>query len=358
VKQHHAETGGAVSDLKPVVIKELTDHDYLRWDEFVQSCPEATFFHLCGWREIMERVFRHRTLFLYAERESKIIGVLPLAEVRSLIFGHSVVSLPFMVYGGCAVNDTAAVNPLHERAIDFCRERDADYLDLHNRIAREASWPHQDLYVAFRKALLPDVDANMSAIPRKQRAMVRKGIKAGLRSDIDADVERFFPMYADNVHRQGTPPFPKHYFEALQRVFGEQTEVLTVTDSMGTPVSSVLSFYFRDEVIPYHAGDLAQARDLAANDFKYWELMRRACERGVRVFDYNRSKKGTGSYDFKKNWGFEPQPLHYEVKLMHGTTLPNKNPLNPKYRLFIELWKRVPLPVANALGPYLSRNLG
>ena len=111
MKQHHAETGGAVSDLKPVVIKELTDHDYLRWDEFVQSCPEATFFHLCGWREIMERVFRHRTLFLYAERESKIIGVLPLAEVKSLIFGHSVVSLPFMVYGGCAVNDTAAVNP-------------------------------------------------------------------------------------------------------------------------------------------------------------------------------------------------------------------------------------------------------
>ena len=304
------------------------------------ACPEATFFHLSGWQEVMREIFGHRTLFLFAERGGEIVGVLPLAEVKSPIFGHSIVSLPFLVYGGCAVTDPAAIAPLHERAVQFCHERGADYLELRNRVSREPDWPRQDLYVTFRKQLLPDVEANMQAIPRKQRAMVRKGIKAGLRSEIDTTVDRFFPMYADNVHRHGTPPFPKRYFQALQRIFGERVEVLTVIDPSGRPVSSVMSFYFRDEVLPYHAGDLTEARDLAANDFKYWELMRRACERGLRVFDYGRSKKDTGSHDFKKNWGFEPEPLHYEFHLLRGDEIPQKNPLNPKYQIFIQAWRQ------------------
>lgn len=120
----------------------------------------------------------------------------------------------------------------------------------------------------------------------------------------------------------------------------------------------MLSFYFRDEVLPYYAGDDAAARALAANDFKYWELMRRACERGCRVFDYGRSKLGTGPYAFKKNWGFEPQPLSYEYRLYKRDSVPQNNPANPKYRAFIALWKRLPLGVANALGPHIVRNLG
>jgi len=305
----------------------------------------------------MQEVFRHRTLYLLAERAGDIVGVLPVSEVKSSLFGHSVVSLPFCVYGGCAVTDSAAVSPLHTRAWEFCQDRGADYLELRNRTLREAEWLRQDLYVSFRRDILPDVEANMLAIPRKQRAMVRKGIKAGLRSEIDSDVERFFRLYADNVRRHGTPPLPKEYFRSLQREFGQQAEVLTVIDTEGRPVSSVLTFYFRDEVLPYHAGDLERARDLAANDFKYWELMRRGCERGYRVFDYGRSKVGTGSHDFKKNWGFEPQPLHYEFRLRRGTELPQKNPLNPKYQLLIKAWRRLPLPVANMLGAYLTRHL-
>jgi len=210
----------------------------------------------------------------------------------------------------------------------------------------------------FRKQILPEVEANMLAIPRKQRAMVRKGIKAGLRSELDPGVDRFFALYADNVHRHGTPALPKRYFQALQRVFKDDCEVLTVVEPSGRTVSSVLSFYFRDEVLPYYAGDLPEARESAGNDFKYWELMRRACERGYRVFDYGRSKRGTGSFDFKKNWGFEPTPLHYEHRLFHGQEIPQNNPSNPKYKAFIALWRRLPLPLANALGPYIVRNLG
>ena len=198
----------------------------------------------------------------------------------------------------------------------------------------------------------------MLAIPRKQRAMVRKGIKNALRSDIDDGVDRFFGLYADNVHRHGTPALPKRYFSALRKEFGPDCEVLTVSAPDGRPLSSVLSFYFRDEVLPYYAGDDLAARELAANDFKYWELMRRACARGVKVFDYGRSKRGTGPYAFKKNWGFEPTPLQYEYCLYKRESVPQNNPSNAKFKLMIETWRRLPLGMANWLGPLVVRNLG
>jgi FemAB-related protein (PEP-CTERM system-associated) len=143
----------------------------------------------------------------------------------------------------------------------------------------------------------------------------------------------------------------------LLEVFGTEAQVLTVVDAKGRALSSVLSYYFRDQVIPYYAGERREARELAANDFKYWELMRRSCERGVRVFDYGRSKRGTGSYDFKKNWGFEPAPLAYEYCLYKRSSVPENNPLNPKYRALISLWRRLPLPVVNLLGPHLAKAL-
>jgi FemAB-related protein (PEP-CTERM system-associated) len=198
----------------------------------------------------------------------------------------------------------------------------------------------------------------MNAIPRKQRAMVRKGIKNGLVAAIDPTPARFVALYADNMHRHGTPAFGPAYFQALSDVFGQQCEFLVVSDPAGTPVSGVLSFYFRDEVLPYYAGDRPAARDLAANDFKYWELMRRACERGLKVFDYGRSKQGTGSYDFKKNWGFVPTPLAYEYALLTRDAIPQNNPLNPKYRALIATWRRLPRPVVDVLGPMLVRSLG
>jgi FemAB-related protein (PEP-CTERM system-associated) len=223
---------------------------------------------------------------------------------------------------------------------------------------QRASWTTTDLYVTFRKAIVADDEANMLAIPRKQRAMVRKGIKAGLVSVIDDDVERFFAMYADNVHRHGTPAQSRRYFETLQKAFGGDCQVLTVVTPEGKAVSSVLSFLFRNEVLPYYAGDSVASRETAANDFKYWELMRRSAADGRTLFDYGRSKVGTGPYDFKRNWGFTPQPLAYEYRLVRATRVPENNPLNPKYRAFIALWQKMPLPVANALGPLIARSLG
>ena len=224
--------------------------------------------------------------------------------------------------------------------------------------AREILGPGKGLYVTFRKPILPEEEANLLAIPRKQRAMVRKGIKNGLVAQIDADAGRFFALYADNVHRHGTPALPRRYFDALQREFGADCDILTVADPAGRPLSSVLSFYFRDEALPYYAGDDVAARELAANDFKYWELMRRACAKGLKTFDYGRSKQGTGPFALKKNWGFEPTPLHYEYRLYKRDAVPQNNPANAKFKLMIETWRRLPIGVANWLGPYVVRNLG
>jgi FemAB-related protein (PEP-CTERM system-associated) len=295
-----------------------------RWDAFVLAQPQATFFHRAGWQTVIRDVFRHDTYFLYADSGGEIQGVLPLAHVNSRL----------------------AV------------ELGTDHLELRHIERRHTDWPVQELYVTFRKAILPKEEDNMLAIPRKQRAMVRKGIKNGLTSHIDPSVDRFFALYADNVHRHGTPAMPKRYFQTLLKTFGADAEVLTVCSAEGRPLSSVLSFYFRDEVLPYYAGDDEAARDLAANDFKYWELMRLACARGLKVFDYGRSKEGTGPYAFKKNWGFEPTPLNYEYRLYKRESIPQNNPANAKYKLLIATWRRLPIGVANWLGPFIVRNLG
>ena len=350
------DVAGAV--LHSARVRQFTSGDERPWDAFVAGCRDATFFHRAGWREILERVFRHRTHYLLAERNGALCGVLPLAEVRSRLFGHALVSLPFCVYGGPVASDAVAENALIDAAADLGRRLRVRHLELRNRARKRPDWPRQDLYVTFRKPLDADPESNMAAIPRKQRAMVRKGINRQLRSEIDGAPDRFFALYADNLHRHGTPPLPKRYFAELMRVFGDACEVLTVTSPGGQAVSGVVSFYFRDEVLPYYAGDTAQARDLAANDFNYWELMRRACARGVRLFDYGRSKQGTGSYAFKKNWGFEPSPLAYEYALYGAGAVPQNNPLNPKYRAMIALWRRLPRPVVNAVGPMIARSLG
>ena len=329
-----------------------------RWDAFVLACPTATFFHRAGWQSIMNGVFRHDAYFLYAETDGRIEGVLPLAHVKSMLFGNSLVSLPFAVYGGVAAMTADAASALEAEAQRIAQRLGVDHLELRHVEARHDDWPRQDLYVTFRKAILPEEEANMLAIPRKQRAMVRKGIKNGLRSEIDPGVDRFFALYADNVHRHGTPALPKRYFEALRAQFGDDCEVLIVHSPDDRALSGVLSFYFRDEVLPYYAGDDESARDLAANDFKYWELMRLSCARGLKVFDYGRSKQGTGSFAFKKNWGFEPAPLHYEYCLYKRDAVPQNNPANAKFRLVIEAWRRMPIGMANWLGPYVVRNLG
>ena len=335
-------------------IRQLQAADFSRWDAFVEACPEATFFHRAGWQTVLESALKHDTHFLYAEEDGHIKGVLPLAHVNSRLFGNALSSLAFCVYGGIAATDPRARQTLEAEACRRAESLGVDFLEMRNRQQRNPDWPRKSLYYTFRKAIDPDVEQNMKNIPRKQRAMVRKGIKAGLVSQWDPGIERFYEAYARSLHALGTPVFSRRYFQTLCDVFGEDCRILTVTHE-GQLVASVMSFYFRDEVLPYYGGGTHLARALKGNDFMYWELMRRSCEEGLKVFDYGRSKEGTGSFSFKKNWGFEPEPLFYEYYLVRADSLPDINPNNPRYHLFIEAWKKLPYPLTKLLGPHIVR---
>lgn len=340
-----------------LVLKELDAANVARWDAFVESSPAATFFHRAGWKRIIEEAFGHRCWFLYVERDGIIEGILPLAQINSRIFGNSLMSLPFCVYGGIVASSTDAQQYLTKSAQDKAELLKVDALEMRNQESQHSSWAQKDLYVTFRKEIDPDPDVNLSNIPRKQRAMVRKGIKAGLVGEWDTGIERFYDAYSQSVHALGTPVFPRKLFSLLRDEFAENCRILTITKD-GRTVASVMSFYFRDEVLPYYGGGTAEARNLKANDFMYWELMRCSALEGIRIFDYGRSKQGAGSYSFKKNWGFEPKPLHYEYHLVRAKEIPEVNPNNPKYQTFIKLWRKLPLPVTQWLGPHIVRNLG
>jgi len=342
---------------KSIRVRPFSEQDRIVWDRFVERAPEATFFHRAGWKDVLEQAYGHRTFFLLAEIDGQLGGILPLAQIRCRLFSNSLISTPFCVYGGAVADSSEIRDALEREAVELAENLGVDYLELRHRSAHLPDWPGKDLYVTFRKSIDADPEKNMLAIPRKQRAMVRKGIKAGLRSELDATTERFYGAYSESVRNLGTPVFPQKYFRILKEVFGNDCEILTILNG-DTVVSGVMSFFFRDEVLPYYGGGTAEARRLKANDFMYWEVMRRAAEHGIAVFDYGRSKRDSGSYHFKKNWGFEPEPMRYEYALIRSDSIPEINPLNPRYRFFIDLWKRLPLPVSRLIGPLLARNLG
>ncbi|PPD05254.1 MAG: peptidoglycan bridge formation protein FemAB [Methylobacter sp.] len=339
------------------MIKRLDAANYSRWDSYVETMADATFFHLSGWKTAVEQALGHKTYYLYAETEGHITGVLPLVHINSLLFGNNLISNAFCVYGGIVASDEASYLALDREACKLAEELGVDSLEMRNRVQKSPDRPHKELYVTFRKHLEDDVDKNMQAIPRKQRAMVRKGIDAGLTGTLDDNVDRLYQIYSESVRNLGTPVFPKKFFKALKDIFKERCDIVTI-EHQGKAVASVMNFYFKDEVLPYYGGGSAEARDLKANDFMYWEVMRRAVEKNVKIFDYGRSKVGTGPYSFKKNWGFQPEPLFYEFHLVKAKAVPEINPLNPKYQLFIAGWKKLPLPVSQFVGPWLARDLG
>jgi FemAB-related protein (PEP-CTERM system-associated) len=341
-----------------VSVRSFRAGDERRWDDFVCAQANGTFFHLSGWKRVIERAFGHRTYYLIAERGTTVTGVLPLTHVKSLLFGSSLISNAFGVHGGPVAEDTETLGKLEAEAVRLMDTIPVPVLELRDFSASRANWPSKtDLYASFRRPLYPCVEDNLKSIPRKQRAMIRKGMLNQLSSELDDGVERLYRVYAESVRNLGTPVFSKSYFRILREEFSTCSDIVTVICD-GRAVASVLNFYFRDEVLPFYGGGVRAARTLSANDFMYWEVMRRACQRGYRNFDFGRSKVGTGSYAFKRNWGFQPTPLVYQFRLSPGTPMPDLNPLNPKLGMFIAVWRRLPLAVATLLGPSIVRGIG
>jgi FemAB-related protein (PEP-CTERM system-associated) len=328
------------------------------WDAFVDAHPEATLFHRAGWRRVVRRTYRHPCPYLVARDGDDVRGVLPLVEVASPLFGRALISTGFFVYGGILAADDAARTALADAAMRLGADRRADFVELRSERPELAGWAtKRDVYATFRRTIEADEAACLKAIPRKKRADVRKSLQADLATEVGVAPALFHRIYAESVRNLGTPVFPLRFVEAIRHEFRDRVE-LSLVRRGDTPLAALLSLYDRDTVLPYYGGAVPAARPVHAYDHLYWSLMRRAAAEGVRRFDFGRSKVGTGAYDYKRFWGFEPTPLHYQYHLVRAADVPDVNPLNPKYRLLVRTWQRLPLAVANRLGPLLARQLG
>lgn len=347
--------------LTPVEIRPLRNADEAAWENYVERAPHATFFHRLGWRQIIERALGHATHYRCAWRGTDLVGILPLVHVKSRLFGHALVSTAFTTGGGIVANDDAAAQALAADAAELGQRFAVDFIELRQSapLALGAAWHAKtEFYFGFERALTANDADNLKAIPRKKRADLRKAIDdRRLVTDADAPVETFFGIYAESLRNLGTPVLPLRFYRAIKATFGDSVEISTVAGPEG-PAAALMSFFFKDRVLPYYGGAVPAARRLHAYDLMYWAQMQRATTRGVRLFDFGRSKRGTGSFDYKTYWGFEPTPLGYQYRLVKRADLPEINPLNPKYRLMVGTWRRLPLALANRLGPVVARQIG
>jgi len=336
----------------------MSQVDEQQWDAFVAAHPDGSFFHRSGWRHVASRAFGHKAHFLTAtDGNGRLTGVLPLVQVRSRLFGHALISNAFTVGGGPLAVDDASRADLLRQAETLGRRLGVDYVELRDTPAADDGWvARDDLYAGFEGPIAASEEDNLLQIPRKQRAVVRKALARELTTTIDDGPQQFFELYSGTMRDHGTPALPPRYFQRLLREFGRDCEVLTVYAG-DRPVASVLSYFYKDHVLPYYTGSHPEARRMGANDLMYWLLMRRAVDRGKTVFDFGRSKVGTGPFSFKRNWGFEPRPITHQFRLLGRGGLPNVNPTNPRYAAMIHLWRRLPVPVANQLSPLVSRHL-
>lgn len=338
-------------------IRRITEQDYISWDRFVNKHPMGTVFHLTSWKKVIEQTFNHKSRYYIAEQEGEICGILPLFEIKSRLFGHFCISIPFAEIGGVITTDTAVEKLLIQKAIDIAQTSKVQYLELRNRIELQG-FETKSLYYNFRKEIYDDDEKNLLAIPRKSRAMVRNAIKKGLVSETGHHLlNDFYQILALNYHRLGTPIFSKKFFSNFLLEFKDMVDILVVKTKEGKLAAAVLFFVFKDQMVPYYAGSDFAYRRLGPNDFMYWELMRYAVNKGCKVFDYGRSKENTGSFSFKKHWGFKPEPLAYQYHLVTLSQLPNLSPANPKYQKKIKIWQKMPHGLTKILGPFVSRNL-
>lgn len=318
----------------------------------------GSLFHRPAWLQSVAVGTGQPAHGLLAERRGELTGWLPLTEVHSPVFGRMLASSGFAVEGGilAARADTAAA--LAKAAEELALRLSCSTIELRGGPAGDGWQIRTDSHCGFVLPLAADDDAQLTAVPRKQRAEVRKGLANDLQVSVGTapeDRAAHHAVYAASVRNLGTPVFPRALFDAaLDRL---DADILTVRHQ-GVAVASVLSFYHDGAVMPYWGGGTHDARALRANDRMYYELMCHARRRGCDRFDFGRSKTGSGAFHFKRNWGFEPQPLAYASWTAPGAERRDADPTSAKHSARIALWKQLPLPVANLLGPLIARGLG
>ncbi len=346
---------------KSTTIKYLAPSKYAQWDNYVKNNPQGSFFHLSGWQQVISKSFHHDCYFLYMEREGSIVGVLPLVEVKSKLFGHALISTPFCVYGGAIANSSEIVRQLEQEACQLAEKLSVDYLELRYQEQQDSLLLLKQAHSTFGCELPEDNKQILAAIKKKQRAVIRHSLENELSFSLESgenNLTDFYHLLSTSYRNLGTPIFSKSYFANLVDVFGGYADIAVIKGKDGQLSSAVMNFYYNEQVLPYYSGSNDSARGLKSADFMYYQIMCNASEKGYRRYDFGRSKNNSGPYKYKKNWGMEPKSLYYYYHLVKAEKIPNLSPNNPKYKFFIQIWRKLPLKVSQIVGPFLSKFLG
>lgn len=329
-------------------------------DAFVRAHPEASFVHLPKWTEAVERGTGQKGHYLVAERGGAVRGVLPLSEIRSHLFGNALVSAGFGTSGGILADDARTAGTLARAAWQLAERRGCASAELRGGPVPEGWRASGGVYASFARALPGTADELLASIPRRQRAEIRRALAFDLESSAGTDGrhrDAHYRVYAESVRNLGTPVFPRALFEATLDAFEGESRIDVIWKD-GRPLAALLSFAFRGCCSPYWGGGTGAAREWRANDLIYYELMCRAIAEGCTRTDFGRSKLGTGACARKRIWGFDETPLVYASRAAEGREARAVNPLDPRYRLKIAAWRKLPLWAANRIGPFIARGLG
>ncbi|MCL6481445.1 MAG: FemAB family PEP-CTERM system-associated protein [Firmicutes bacterium] len=328
------------------------------WEEFVHREAAATCYHRWGWKQVIEQAFRWPTYYLMARDGGQVTGVLPLVWQKSLLFGSFLTSLPFLNGGGIVASDSAAEQSLLQAAIGLAEELGVQHLELRQRTEPGWNLPTRTHKVALLRALQPDVEQMFAALPHKVRTDIRKSTSYGLQAELGGRelLDAFYGVFGRNMRDLGTPVYSRRFFEHMLAVFPHDSFICVVRHK-GTPIAGSFLTAFRDTVEAGWSASLYGYLHMKPNMFLYWSLLAEMGRRGYRWFDFGRSTIGSGTYRFKKQWGTTEQPLYWSYWTRAGQPLPELNPENPRYRLAIRLWQKLPLAVTNRIGPHIVRCL-
>jgi FemAB-related protein (PEP-CTERM system-associated) len=323
------------------------------WESYVDSRGDSAGYHSWRWQRVFADAFGHEPVYLIAREGGVITGVLPMVQIKSLLFGRTLTSLPFLNYGGVMADAPEIGRALIDAAAAEARARKCGHVELRHVGAQFPDLPCKQHKVAMR---LPVGDGMFEKLDRKVRNQIRKAEKSGLTVERGgaALVDDFYAVFARNMRDLGTPVYSRRLFESVLAVFPDRAQIHLVRLN-GLPIAGGLTYRTPQMVQLPWASSLRSYNTLCPNVLLYWDAIQFTNDTGAGVFDMGRSTPNEGTFKFKSQWGAQPVPLHWEYRLMSRGELPNVSPANPKYQFAIALWQKLPLSVTTAVGPMIVR---
>ncbi|HYE86797.1 MAG TPA: FemAB family XrtA/PEP-CTERM system-associated protein [Vicinamibacterales bacterium] len=339
--------------LMPPEVSVASPAEAGEWEAYVESRGDAVGYHSWHWRRVFSNAFGHEPVYLVARHDDAIVGVLPLVQIKSLLFGCTLTSLPFLNYGGVMADTSEVARALMGRAHQEARARKCSHVELRHVGRQFPELPCKQHKVAMRLALAPGM---WDRLDRKVRNQIRKAEKSGLVVERggEALVGDFYAVFARNMRDLGTPVYSRRLFEEVLRAFPDRAQLHVVR--LGTePIAAGLTYRTTAMVQLPWASSIRSFNTMCPNVLLYWDAIQYAQSSGAGAFDMGRSTPNEGTFKFKAQWGTEPVPLHWEYSLTSSGALPNVSPANPKYHLAIALWQQLPLAVTTRVGPMIVR---